>query len=131
MDEVISGKVATIESCLVWIKKQNQSAEWKEDQLVKRELLLNLEKACQASIDCSAKIIEQRSFTVPKLPRESFSMLESIGVVSGDTVNSLKKMLAMRGLISHDENIKSTMLESIIINEISCLEDFCKSVKRI
>lgn len=131
MDEVMQAKVSTIENCLSWIKDQQRSGDWQADTLVKSELLLNLEKACQASIECAGQIIVQKKFVVPKQPKEAFSMLETLGAIPGDTVNHLKKMLVMRGLIAHDQNIKPAMLESIIINEVAALEVFCRAVKRL
>lgn len=131
MDELLKAKVDTIESCLSWIKEQHQTGEWQTNELVRKELLLNLEKACQASIESTAQVIVLKSFTPPKLAKEGFEMLENLGIVSRELSNHLKKMLAIRGLVSHSEKVKPAMIESFIINEVGCLGDFCKSIKKV
>ena len=131
MDELLKAKLNTIETCLSWIKEQHQSGEWHENALVRKELLLNLEKACQASIDCTSQVISLKNFTPPKLAKEGFDMLENLGVVDRELSNHLKKMLAIRGLVSHDEKVKPAMIESFIINEVGCLGEFCGAIKKV
>tara|TARA_B100001250_G_C19678482_1_gene734760 strand:- start:683 stop:1078 length:396 start_codon:yes stop_codon:yes gene_type:complete len=130
MDELLKAKLNIVETCLSWIKEQHQSGEWQDNDLVRRELLLNLEKACQASIDCTSRIIALKNFTPPNQPKEGFDMLENLGVVSRELSNHLKKMLAIRGLVSHSEKVKPAMIESFMLNEVGCLGEFCRSVKK-
>ncbi len=131
MDEKLSTKITAIEQCLSWIKRQQQSKEWQTNEMIKKELLLNLEKACLASIECTSFLISQKNLAVPKQAREGFGLLETMGVVNRETANHLKKMLAMRGLVAHEEGVKPAMIESFLINEVGGLEDFCRAVKRL
>ena len=71
MDDVIIAKAATIERCLKRIKQEAEH-NWKTDFTHQDALLLNLERACQASIDAASHIVRIRKLGIPKQSREVF-----------------------------------------------------------
>ncbi|MEQ8469618.1 MAG: DUF86 domain-containing protein [Marinoscillum sp.] len=113
MDDVIQAKVATIEKCLRRIKEETTS-DWRHNYTHQDALLLNLERACQETIDCAAHIVKKQHLGVPKVTREFFS---------------LRKMVGFRNLAVHDyAHLNLDILESIITKELEVFGDFCKSV---
>ncbi len=128
MDDVIIGKVATIERC---IKRINEEAQfdWKGDYTHQDALLLNLERACQASIDLAAHIVRTRKFGIPKESREVFDQLLENEVIEQGLAEELKKMVGFRNIAVHDyASLNLEVVETIIQKKLSQFESFTQVI---
>lgn len=92
MDDVIQAKVATIERCLKRIEEEAAS-DWKTNYTHQDALLLNLIRACQATIDFAAHIAKRKHLGVPKITGEFFSLLEDANIISTQSASGLRKMV--------------------------------------
>ena len=82
-DDVVLNKAASIERCLQRIleeyvgNKQNLVAnQTKQDAIV-----LNLQRACETSIDLAMYVISQRRLGIPQDSRDAFTLLQTAGIL--------------------------------------------------
>ncbi|MEQ8581738.1 MAG: DUF86 domain-containing protein [Marinoscillum sp.] len=128
MDDVIQAKVATIEKCLKRIQEE-ASHDWKNNFTHQDALLLNLERACQAAIDCALHIVRKKHLGLPKITREAFDLLNNAGIIDSPISENMKKMVGFRNLAVHDyATLNLDILEAILTRELTVFSSFCKTV---
>ncbi|WP_421891399.1 type VII toxin-antitoxin system HepT family RNase toxin [Marinoscillum sp.] len=131
MDDVVQAKVATIEKCLKRIKEEALH-DWKTDFTHQDALILNLERACQASIDCASHIVRKKQLGLPKITREVFELLGNAGIIDQKLSEEMKKMVGFRNLAVHDyAALNLDILEAILTNKLPVFSSFCKTVINI
>ncbi|MFT6865945.1 MAG: hypothetical protein ACJA08_000771 [Cyclobacteriaceae bacterium] len=128
MDDVIQNKVATIEKCLKRILEESK-LDWKNNFSHQDSLLLNIERACQASIDIAMHIVRRKKLGIPKLSREAFEMMEQAGIIDEMLSQHMKKMVGFRNLAVHDyASLNLKIVESILEKELVHFKTFCALV---
>lgn len=128
MSEVIQNKVATIEKCLLRIREE-MTRDWKINFSHQDALLLNLERACQATIDVANHIIKTKKLGLPKQNRESFDILFQSGIINESLAEEMKKMVGFRNLAVHDySSLNLTVIEKVLTEKLSKFEEFCETM---
>ena len=95
MDDVLLNKAAIIERCLQRIEEEYRGFE---DQLgtdfTKQDsIILNLQRACEASIDMGNHVVRLRRLGIPQSSRDTFSLLERAKLIDGELSRSLQEMV--------------------------------------
>ena len=83
MDDVLLGKAAIIERCLRRIDEEyrGHEAELATNFTRQDSILLNLQRACEASIDAAMHLVRLHRLGIPTDSRAGFSLLVQAGVV--------------------------------------------------
>ena len=128
-NEVILNRVASIERGLARIHtvyggKDNNLFENVTNQ---DSVILNLQRACEASIDLAMHIVRTRKLGIPQESRDAFSLLQTGGVIDQDLANRLQRMVGFRNVAVHDYTELSLNVVRTIITER--LEDFTSFTK--
>lgn len=129
MDNVILNKAESLERCIKRIKEEYLGHEDElESNLTKQDaIVLNIERACQISIDMALIMIKNKSLGLPQVTREVFDILEKNIVISKDMSTELKQMVGFRNLAVHDyQKIDLNIVESIIKKHLVTLLEFSK-----
>lgn len=116
-DEVILAKAEIIERCLRRIaeeyagQRENLYAHWtKQDSI-----LLNLERACQASIDLALRVIRMRHLGVPRESREAFDILRQHQILPARLAESLAALVGFRNIAIHNyRELDLAIVENIL-----------------
>ena len=97
MNDVIINKIATIERCLQRINvvyaevKDNLSTDYtRQDSIV-----LNLQRACEASIDLANYVNKHKALGIPQSSRDAFELLLRANLLSEEVALNLKKMVGL------------------------------------
>lgn len=91
--------------------------------------MLNIQRACEASIDIAMHLVSTRKLGVPKASRESFQLLEEAGIIDGHLTKTLKNMVGFRNIAVHDyQALELNILEAVIVKH---LDDFKKFTRII
>ena len=129
-NDVIINKISVIERCLKRISEvydndvNNLSDFTKQDSII-----LNIQRACEASIDLAMHIAATQSYGVPQKSREAFDFLHANSVISEDTAKKMKAMVGFRNIAVHDyQTINIDILKEIVENHLS---DFTAYTKQI
>lgn len=117
-DEVILAKVEIVERCLRRIREEyaGTPANLHHDWTRQDSMLLNLERACQASIDLALRLVTLKHLGVPRESREAFDILEREALLEPGLADSMRRMVGFRNLAVHnyrkiDLHIVQTVIE--------------------
>lgn len=102
-DDVVIGKAALIERCLLRIREVHAGDDrrFTQDPLRQESILLNLQRACEASIDLAMHLVRVRRLGVPQGSREAFDLLREGGVIDASLADRLKRMVGFRNVVVH------------------------------
>lgn len=125
VNDVVMNKVTTIERCVNRIQEEYAGNVENLKNFTKQDsIILNIQRACEASIDLAMHLVSTRKLGVPKTSRESFQLLEEAGIVDADLAKTLKNMVGFRNIAVHDyQALELSILEAIIEKHLG---DFTK-----
>ena len=93
MNDVILNKTTTIER---WVKRirdvYDGNPENLKDFTKQDSIILNIQRACEASIDVAMHIVSEHKLGVPKASREGFKLLEEAGLIDATLAKVVLKI---------------------------------------
>lgn len=121
MEAVILNKVESIERCIKRIKEVVNYSDFSLKNFDHQDsILLNLQRACQQSIDLAMYIVSQKSLGLPKTSKEAFTILEKNSILSKLTRENLGKMVGFRNIIIHEyQEIELEAINYILENRLN------------
>jgi uncharacterized protein YutE (UPF0331/DUF86 family) len=131
IDDIIINKTETIRLCLKRIREEyiNFEGELQSNYTKQDSIILNIQRAAQASIDLSTHIIRVNKLGVPKTSRDVFTLLESSNILSINISEKIKKMVGFRNIAVHDyQNISFDVVKSILDNHLIDFENFIQEI---
>ncbi len=134
MDDVIVKKVASIERCILRVKEEYDKAGDQFDHDYSRQdaAILNLQRACELTIDLANYLVKKNKWGVPASSRESFDFLVKHGVIDQEVNVNLKKMVGFRNLAIHVyDALNIDILKSIIAHELDVFKKFGEILLRL
>ena len=130
-DDVLLNKAAIIERCLKRIGDEYQGHEQELETNFTRQdaIVLNLLRACEASIDAAMHIIRQRRLGLPQESRDAFRLLDEAGLLKKELSNEMQKTVGFRNVAVHDyRELSLTILRSILESRLGDFRDFVRAV---
>lgn len=127
VDDVLLNKAESIERCLQRIKQEYEGHENELQTNYSRQdaIILNLQRACEASIDAAMRIVRVEKLGVPQESREAFELLEKNGFLELELSNRMKRMMGFRNIAIHDyQKLNIEILESILKNHLDDFRQF-------
>lgn len=132
IDDVILNKAESIERCVAQAGKYySMSSETSFDQDFLRQdaIALNLQRACEQSIDLANHIIRINKLGLPKESRESFELLARNGVISGELAGKLRAMVGFRNTLVHQyQSLDIGIMVAVIEHHLNDFTDFTAAV---
>jgi uncharacterized protein YutE (UPF0331/DUF86 family) len=134
MNDVVINKIATIERCLQRINivyaevADNLSTDFtRQDSIV-----LNLQRACEASIDLANYVNRQKKLGIPQSSRDAFELLFKAVLLPEEVAVNLKKMVGLRNIAVHDyQELNIDIVRFIVENHLIDFQYFIKAIKLI
>ncbi|MFJ7664206.1 DUF86 domain-containing protein [Lysinibacillus sp. NPDC097162] len=128
--EVILNKVATIERCIKRIHEvYEQDPNNLKDFTKQDSIILNIQRACEASIDLGMHLVSERKLGLPKTSREAFLLLQEDGIINAQLAKSLMNMVGFRNIAVHDYlTIKLDILQAIVEQHLDDFKTFAKQL---
>lgn len=124
MDEVLLGKAAIIERCLKRIAEEyiGHEAELESNFTRQDALLLNLQRACEATIDAAMHLVRIHRLGIPTESRQAFEMLMKAGRLDGELGRRLIAMVGFRNIAVHAyQDIDIAILRHILVEGVGDL----------
>lgn len=128
-DDVILHKAAIIERC---VKRVHEEYIGHEDELITNftrqdSVILNIQRACEASIGLALHLVRKKKIGLPRDSREAFGLLLSDGLISKELSENLQKMVGFRNIAVHDyQELDVNILRNLIEHRLGDLLDFSK-----
>ena len=127
MDEVLLGKAAIIERCLRRIEEEyrGHEAELSTNFTRQDSILLNLQRACEASIDAAMHLVRVHRLGIPTESREAFVLLVRAGLLDASSGAPLEAMVGFRNIAVHNyRELDMTIVTGILTNRLDDLRTF-------
>ena len=130
MDDVIINKIATIKRCIQRIQQEFVPEEAFRSNFTKQDsVVLNLQRACEASIDIANYLIRKNKYGIPQSARDSFTLLEQNKRISSDIADCLKRMVGLRNIAVHDyQALNLEIVIAVVKNHLTDFERFYQAV---
>lgn len=128
-DSIILNKTASIERCLARIKEDyvGHEAAFMEDQMRQDAIILNLQRACELSIDLANHLAKIHKLGVPKHSREAFELLEGAGFISKSLHANLSAMVGFRNIAVHQyQRLELAVVVAVIEKHLTVFSAFTK-----
>ncbi|HQJ59434.1 MAG TPA: DUF86 domain-containing protein [bacterium] len=128
--EVVLDKISSIKRCVERIVEEYQDDETSIMNITKQDsIVLNLQRACELSIDIANYIISRNGLEVPKTTRESFAILERHEIIDGTLSDNLQKMVGFRNIAVHNyKKLSLEILSEIIRNNLNDFEIYSEKI---
>jgi uncharacterized protein YutE (UPF0331/DUF86 family) len=129
--DVLLNKVAIIERCLARVLSEYQGHEDELETNFTRQdsIILNLQRACEASIDAAMHLVRIRKLGIPQESRESYDMLYDSGIIDATLRDRLKAMIGFRNIAVHDyRKLNLAVVRSIIETRLDDFRTFGEAV---
>lgn len=133
MNDVILNKITTIERCVNRIHEVYEgNPENLKDFTKQDSIILNIQRACEASIDLAMHIVSERKLGVPKASREGFKLLQEAHIIDSSLAKTLMNMVGFRNIAVHDyQALKIDILEAILDKYIDDFKQFTQVVLQL
>ncbi len=131
MPDVVLNKIQTIEKCLSRIREEYVGYEkhFEENYTKQDSIILNLERASQASIDIATHIIKTRNLGLPNSSRELFDILLNAGFIRKSTCKQMQGMVGFRNIAVHDyQNLNLEIVVNIVEHHLQDFEAFTEEI---
>jgi uncharacterized protein YutE (UPF0331/DUF86 family) len=133
MNDVILNKVTTIERCVKRIHEVYEgNPENLQDFTKQDSIILNIQRACEASIDIAMHLVSEKKLGVPKASREAFKLLQEAGLIDEGLAKTLMNMVGFRNIAVHDyQTLELDILVAILDKHIDDFKQFTKIILEI
>lgn len=103
-DDILLNKAASIERCVARAREEyaKNPATFAEDLTRQDAAILNLQRACEASIDAGNRLIRLQRLGLPQSSREVFDILARERLIDASLATSMKQMTGFRNVAVHD-----------------------------
>ncbi|KHF26793.1 MULTISPECIES: type VII toxin-antitoxin system HepT family RNase toxin [Anoxybacillus] len=130
INDVILNKVSVVERCLKRIQEEYENNPKHLENYTKQDsIVLNLQRACEASIDLAMHIVAQKKLGLPQTSRDAFTLLEQHGIISPSLSQKMKAMVGFRNIAVHDyQELNLTILQKILDSHLTDFTEFTKAI---
>src|SRR5690625_4704729 len=119
-NNVVLNKASTIERCIERIQEEFEDNPKNLENYTKQDsIILNIQRACEASIDLAMYLIARRKLGIPQSSREAFDLLYEHEIIGKELSDKLKAMVGFRNISVHEYiNIYLTIIQRTIENHL-------------
>ncbi|MBK5446672.1 DUF86 domain-containing protein [Peribacillus sp. TH16] len=129
-NDVILNKISVIERCINRVKDvyANDPKNLK-DYTKQDSIILNIQRACESSIDLAMHIVAEQRLGLPQTSRDAFDMLQTHSIIDENIAKRLKAMVGFRNIAVHDyQTLNLDILEKIVDNHLGDFTDYTKQI---
>lgn len=132
-DDVLLNKAAAIERAVARAREEyaGDDANLLQNQTRQDAIILNLQRACEGSIDAAMHLVRVHRLGVPQETREAFDLLERAGHLDVSLANRLRKMVGFRNVAVHDyQKLNLDVVRAILVERLDDFLEFTRLLLR-
>ncbi len=124
--DVLYNKIEIIERCLIRIKEVYADDQKNLEDYTKQDsIVLNIQRAIEASIDIAMHIVSEKKLGIPKSSRDAFEVLEHNKIINNEILKKLKNMVGFRNIAVHNyRQISLDILQKIVETDLDDFNEF-------
>lgn len=128
--DAVLNKIATIERCINRIAEVYEGNRKNLSDLTKQDsIILNIQRACEASIDLAMYLVSERKLSIPKTNLEAFKILQDANIIEENLARNLRHMVKFRNTaVRAQQELDLDILETIFDNYIGDFGGFTKVI---
>lgn len=131
MNEIILNKKISIERCIQQIDTYyalDNGLPFATDYLRQDAIGMNLQRACELTIDIANYLIKSRKLGLPQDSRDSFALLQQAGLITLEQMNGLQAMVGFRNTLVHQyQTLNLQIMVDVIEHRLRELLDFANA----
>ncbi|MGE0468056.1 MAG: DUF86 domain-containing protein [Nitrospira sp.] len=130
-DDVILNKAASIERCLHRIEEEYAGNDQNlvENQTKQDAIVLNLQRACETTIDLAMYVVSQQKLGVPQDSRDAFTLLQTAGILSEDLAARMQRMVGFRNVAVHEyARLNLDVVRTIVTKQLGDFRTFSSTI---
>lgn len=129
-NEILLNKAATIERCVTRIRTERSRQVSDEiAQTVEDSIVLNIQRACEASIDAAMHVVRLRELGIPQDRRDAFRLLAEAKIIDQGLCGALQRMVGFRNIAVHDyQRIARPVIDHIVEHGLDDLLRFARAL---
>ena len=131
MNDIILNKKLSIERCIQQINAYytiQTGLPFITDYMRQDAIAMNLQRACELTIDIANTLIKLRKLGLPQDSRESFALLQQAGIISTQLMAGLQGMVGFRNTLVHQyQKLKLEIMVDVIEHHLHDLVDFANA----
>jgi len=123
-DDVLINKAATIERCIARAREEfaNDPEGFGISFTRQDAAILNIQRACEATLDMGLHIIRREKMGVTQSARDTFTLLSAAGWIDASSADKMRHMVGFRNVAVHDYQALQLPITLNILNHH--LDDF-------
>lgn len=132
-DDVVLNKAASLERCVQRIREvyAGADAHLYDNLTTQDSILLNLQRACEVSIDLAMHVVRKRRLGVPQDSRDAFELLHAGGLLDRDLATVLKRMVGFRNVAVHEyDKLNLAIVKALIAQRLDDFLTFARLMLR-
>ena len=132
-DDVLLNKAAAIERSVRRAREEygEDEANLLANQTRQDAIILNLQRACESSIDAAMHLVRVHRLGIPQETREAFDLLEAAGRLDASLAVRLKKMVGFRNVAVHDyQKLNLDIVRHILVERLDDFLEFTRVLLR-
>ncbi len=111
-NEVILNKIAVIERCVKRVREEYDDNPENLQNITKQDsIILNLQRACEASIDLAMHIVAEKKLGLPQNSLDAFTLLETAYILPSSIVQKMKLLVGFKNIAVYE--FKDTNLSTL------------------
>jgi len=128
-DDIILNKISIIQRSVQRAKEEYRKDPGLSNYTQIDALILNLERASQATIDLGMHIVSVGKLGLPQSSADAFRILQSSSIITPETAKSLMSMVGFRNIAIHEyQKINLDIVHQIMSKEIQIFEKFVQEL---
>jgi uncharacterized protein YutE (UPF0331/DUF86 family) len=130
MDDVVLNKVAIIERCLKRVNEEYAGDSSNLENFTRQDsIVLNIQRACEASIDLAMHVVAEKNLGVPQSSRDAFDLLKNASVISDELSDHMMAMVGFRNIAVHEyQQLSLTILQRILEERLADIKQFAATI---
>ncbi|MDH4199596.1 MAG: DUF86 domain-containing protein [Spirochaetia bacterium] len=129
LDDICFNKAAIIERSLRRVKEEYQFDPQLKSFTHIDALILNVERACQATIDMAIHIIAVHHFGIPQNSGDSFSLLLRNNIITEITARQMISMTGFRNVAIHEyQSLDMAVVHHIAREGWQSMVSYCREL---
>ena len=120
-DDVPLNKAAAIERAVRRVREEHAGDDRRllSDQTRQDAIILNLQRACESSIDAAMHLVRVHRLGIPQETREAFELLERARLIDAHLADRMKKMVGFRNVAVHDyQKLSLEIVRRIVVDQL-------------
>lgn len=131
--DIVLNKSAIIERYIARVHEEYEGREENLKNYTKQDsIILNIQRAIEASIDLAMHIVSDNAMGIPQNTRDAFELLHKNGLIDFELKNKLKAMIGFRNIAVHEyQSLDLEIVKNIINNNLADIIEFKEKIIKL